>query len=140
MHDRIPMFILGGSDSEPGPVPPELEHSRMLHGYKGTIELPIGHCLAQELIERIRRTELFHEPVIFGPERVYGGSVDCPIVNVEGNLAHTLEAVRTELLRQTDTWRPVAFTTSDILPTSEDFRELLETCYYPNSESTCLPS
>jgi len=137
MLNRTPIFVLGGSDSEPGPVPKDMERSRMLRGCKGTIDLPIGHCLAQELIDRIRSAELFHEPVIFGPRRVYDGLVDCRIVDVEGNLADTLRAVRIEVLRQTDLSRPVAFTTCDILPTSDEYRELLDACYFPNSKS-CL--
>ncbi len=137
MPNHIPIMILGGSDSEPGPVPEDVERSRMLRGYKGAFELPIGHCLAQELVERIRSTELFQEPVIFGPRRVYDGVVDCRLFNVEGNLAQTLQAMRTEILRQPDLSQPVAFIACDILPTSEELRELLETCYLPNSDS-CL--
>ncbi|MEZ6053909.1 MAG: hypothetical protein R3C02_21370 [Planctomycetaceae bacterium] len=134
MSGRIPIIILGGSDSRPGPVPEDVEHSRMLRGFKGAIALPNGRCLAQELVERIRGTDRFQDPVIVGPRRVYDGILDCRIVDVEGNLAETLRAVRTEVLSYPDLSQPVAFIACDILPTTDDFQQLLETCYSPNSQ------
>lgn len=134
--ERIPIIILGGSDSQPGPVPVDVEHSRMLRGYKGAVALPNGKCLAQELVDRIRGTDRFQDPVIVGPRRVYEELIDCRIVDVEGNLAKTLKAVRTEVLALPDLSQPVAFIACDILPTTDDFRQLLDGSYAPNSQSS----
>ena len=137
MASRIPIFILAGSDSAPGPVPAGLEPSRILRGFKGALELSVGHCLVQELVNRIRKTELFGDPILFGPRRIYRDAVDCTIIDVEGNLTATLSAVRSELLRQRDYNQPVAFVTCDVLPTAEEIRNLLEGCYFP-FQSSCL--
>ncbi len=133
MLDPLPIYILGGSDSRPGPVPKGLDGARMLRGCKGAIELPSGRCLAQELILRIRASDRFMPPVIVGPRGIYEDLVDCPIVDVEGNLADTLAAVRAEIRQRSDLSQPIAFTTCDILPNSTEFQELIDTCYRPNA-------
>lgn len=137
MPDQIPIMILGGSDSKPGPVPEELEHAQMLRGYKGAIALPNGNCIAQELVKRIRLTNLFQDPVLLGPQSVYQNLVDCRVVDVDGNLAETLRAVRNEMLSLPDPAQPVAIIACDILPTSHELMELVETCYRPHAQS-CL--
>lgn len=134
---RIPIYILGGSDSKPGPVPKDMDHSRMLRGFKGAIEIASGRCLVQEFVDRIRCTNRFEDPVLFGPSHVYGGLVDCPIVDVEGTLADTLTAVRNEMRKKSDLMQPIAITSCDILPSIEEIHELMETCYAPHS-NTCF--
>jgi hypothetical protein len=64
---------------------------QMLTGFKGAKLLPWGRCLAAELIERIRQTDRFCEPLMIGPRRIYGDLIDVPVVDVEGSLATTLQ-------------------------------------------------
>jgi hypothetical protein len=131
---RLPILILAGSDQRTGPVGPGLDANAMLSGFKGALPLPSGKCLAAELIERIRRTERFEDPILFGPRSVYGGLVDCEVIDVEGSLAATLSRVLGLLRERFDRAQPVAISTCDILPTTAEFSELLETGYAPQND------
>lgn len=135
MPNRIPIMVLGGSDSKPGPVPEAFDNSQMLRGCKGAIALPGGGCLAQELVNRIRGSRRFEEPTLFGPESVYRSLVDCRVVDVDGDLAETLRAVHNEVLSLPDPTQPVAFIACDILPAANEFQQLMDTSYQPHAQS-----
>ena len=133
MPARIPIIVLAGSDSRPGPVPRELEADDMLHGYKGAMPLSSGRPLVGELVGRLRASDRFDDPIVIGPRRVYEGHVDCEVVDVEGNLALTLEAVRELIRSRFDLSTPLALSTCDILPTSEEIDRLLAERYEPHA-------
>ncbi len=105
----------------------------MLHGYKGAVQLPSGRSLVGELVERLRAADRFDDPILIGPRRVYEGHVDCEVVDVEGNLATTLEAVRELIRSRFDLAAPLALSTCDILPTGEETRRLMAECYDPHA-------
>ena len=98
MPETMPFVILAGSDQRPGPVPQDLQANDMLTGFKGAIRLPWGRSLAAELVDRVRATGRFRDPLLVGPKTVYAGLVDCEIIDVEGTLATTLRRV-IELVR-----------------------------------------
>ncbi len=94
MPTRLAIIVLAGSDPYPAPVPPGLQQEDMLSGYKGSHRLPWGRCLAGELVERVKESDRFEEPILLGPRRVYEGQVNCKIVDVDGNLMTTLRCAR----------------------------------------------
>ena len=112
-----------------------MSHEQMLTGFKGAKRLPWGRCLAAELIERIRQTDRFHEPLLIGPRRIYADLVDVPVVDVEGSLAATLQQAIEAIRRRFCMSAPVAVTTSDILPTTEEIRRLLDESYLPHQDA-----
>ncbi len=135
MPKRLPILILASSDPQPGPAPTELTQDDMLSGFKAVYRLPSGIPLISELINRLHKSERFEPPILIGPRRVYEGIVDCEIVDVEGSLATTLTHTYKFIRRRFHRLDPVAITTCDILPTSEEIRLLLETNYDPNADA-----
>ena len=71
MLSRLPCIVLAGSDPPAGVIPRELKREDMLTGYKGAHRLPWGRCLAGELVERIKESDRFEEPILVGPRRIY---------------------------------------------------------------------
>ena len=134
MSNRIPILILGGSDRRPGPVPFGLTREQMLAGFKGARRLPWGPCLAGELIERVRESGRFADPILIGPRQVYQGLVDCEIASIEGDLAATLASLRDLVRHRFEPLDPVAFCACDVLPTADEIRRLMETGYDPVAE------
>ena len=135
MHRPMPMIVLGGSDARSGAVPRDMSADQMLGGFKGARPLPWGRCMAAELIERIRGTDRFEAPLLVGPRRIYQDLVDVDIVDVEGNLASTLQETIEAIHRRFDMDAPVAITSCDILPTAEEFCLLLDGAYLPHQDS-----
>ena len=135
MSSPLPILILAGSDQQPGPVGPGLTADAMLSGFKGALPLPSGRCLAAELIERLRQSDLFADPVLIGPRSVYEGLVDCEIVDVTGTLDRTFSRVLELLDERYAPDQPVAISTCDILPTVDELREIVETGYTPHADS-----
>lgn len=135
MSDRLPILVLGGSDPGPDAVPQGMPPDQMLSGFKGARRLPWGRCLVAELIARIRQSGRFHEPLLVGPRRIYEGLVDVPIVDVEGDLAATLQRAIEAVRGKFSMSAPVAFTTSDILPTAAEICRLLDESYLPCREA-----
>jgi len=135
MSGRLPILVLGGSDPGPDAVPQGLPPGEMLSGFKAAQALPWGRCLVAELIARVRQSNRFHEPLLVGPRRIYEGLVDVPIVDVEGNLAATLQRAIEAIRDYFSMSAPVAFTTSDILPTAEEICRLLDESYLPNQNA-----
>lgn len=133
MTRRLPVFILGGSDLRPGAVPPGLSREQMLTGYKGLLPLPGGCPLAGELITRLRSSGRFLEPRLVGPREVYEGCVDCEILDARGSLATTLATLAAVLAAEAEQG-PVAVCTCDVLPTSEELREIIDGEFEPYSE------
>jgi hypothetical protein len=132
MAERLPIIVLAGSDPEPGPVPKGLHAEEMLTGYKGACRLPGGGSLVAELIDRIRLSERFEQPIVVGPRRVFEHEVDCEIVDVDGPLVSTLNRVMEVLVsRFYESLAPVALSTCDILPKPEELCRLLESWYEP---------
>lgn len=131
--DPLPILILAGSDQRPGPVGPGLTADVMLSGYKGALALPSGRCLAAELIDRLRRSGRFADPVLLGPLSIYERRVDCEVVDVTGTLDKTLSRVTGLLGERYSPDQPVAISTCDILPTVEEISEIIETGYAPNA-------
>ncbi len=107
----------------------------MLTGFKGALRLPWGRCLAAELIQRIRASGRFDEPLLVGPRRVYEALVDATIVDVEGNLATTLQKTVEAVGERYAPADPVAVTTCDILPAPADFRRLMDEAYHPHAQA-----
>jgi hypothetical protein len=134
MVRKLPILILAGSDQRPGPVGPGLDATAMLSGYKGACSLPSGKCLAAELVDRLRRSGRFDDPILFGPRSVYDSLVDCEVVDTEGSLAVTLSRVLDLLRERYDAGQPIAVTTCDILPTVDEFTDLLEAGYDPQQD------
>ena len=134
MLSRLLCIVLAGSDPPAGVIPRGLKREDMLTGYKGAYRLPWGRCLAGELVERIKESDRFEEPILVGPRRIYDGQVDCQIVDAEGNLMTTLQTAIQVIRNRFSFSSPVAFSTCDILPTPDEIRRLLETCYAPYQE------
>ncbi len=135
MSGRLPIVVLGGSDPGPDAVPQGVPPGQLLTGFKGAKPLPWGRCLVAELIHRIRQTDRFHEPLLIGPRRIYDGLVDVPVVDVEGHLAATLQGAIEAIRGRYSMSEPVAFATSDILPTAEEFCRLLDESYLPHRDA-----
>jgi hypothetical protein len=131
MPARLAIVVLAGSDPYPVPVPNGLKQEEMLTGYKGSHRLPWGACLAGELVERVKRSDRFEEPILLGPRRVYEGQVNCEIVDVDGNLMTILRFALQVIRSRFSPFSPIAFSTCDILPTPDEIRHLLEACYDP---------
>ncbi len=135
MNTRLPLIVLGGSDSRPSAVPPGLDAEDLLTGFKGVRQFRWGQCLTGELLDRVRASDCFEEPVLVGPRRIYQGLVDCPVVDVEGNLVKTLQGVVETIRDRFDPHLPLAFITCDVVPTPNEFRRLLHECYEPHHDS-----
>lgn len=133
MSHAMPIFVLAGSDQRPGPVPATLEAGDMLSGFKGTLALPSGRCLAAELVARLRASYRFQEPLLVGPRAVYDQLVDCEIIDVSGTLVDTLwrlvEVAQTRFAED----EPIAAIACDVLPTAEEIDELLAAEYDPHA-------
>ena len=134
MSDRLPIIILAGGNDQLETIPRGFSADDVLRGFKGAVTLPSGRCIAAELVQRVRDSERFQEPIVVGPRRVYHDLVDCEIVDTAGNLLSTISAF-TELLNERYRERPVAVSACDILPTAADFRELLDQSYLPYASS-----
>ncbi|MCZ6681017.1 MAG: hypothetical protein O7E52_27665 [Candidatus Poribacteria bacterium] len=131
MPTRLAIIVLAGSDPFPGPIPRGLKQEDILTGYKGSHRLPWGRCLAGELVERVKESDRFEDPILIGPRRVYEGQVNCEIVDVDGNLMTTLRCAFEVIRSRFSPFSPIAFFSCDILPTPDEIRRLLETCYDP---------
>lgn len=134
MSDRLPIIILAGGNDQLETIPGGLTDRDMLRGFKGAVPLPSGRCIAGELVQRVRESERFTEPVLVGPRRVYRGLVDCEIADTSGDLLATVTTL-TGLLTERYPERPVAVSACDILPTAPDFRTLLDQSYAPHAAS-----
>ncbi|MCA9072966.1 MAG: hypothetical protein KDA84_28780 [Planctomycetaceae bacterium] len=134
MTAKIPLVILAGSDSRRGPLHEKLSADQVITGFKGALPLASGKCLAAELIDRYRQTGRFEDPVLLGPRAVYRDLVDCEIADVEGSLAATLQCLHAQAQQRWSNGQAIAVSACDILPTSNEIVELLETGYDPNPE------
>lgn len=133
MNELLPIIILGGSDRYPKTIPKGLSANDMLSGFKGTVRLPSGRCIAGELVARIRESGRFLEPILIGPSDAYEGLLDCEVVDVRGNLLATIAAAETIATQRYGRSHPVAVSVCDVLPTAGEFRQLLEEAYEPHS-------
>lgn len=134
MSDLLPIIILAGGNDRLETIPGGFTADDMLRGFKGAVRLPSGRCIASELVQRIRGSGRFEEPVLVGPRRVYGDLVDCEIADTTGDLPATI-AEFTSLLTRRYPGRPVAVSACDILPTAADFRTLLDESYFQHAGS-----
>jgi len=130
MAEKLPIFVLAGSDAHPGVVPPELTADQMLRGNKGIRRLAEGSLITAELIDRIRRSGCFAEPVIVGPRDVYAGNLDAQVVHAQGSLAGTLRTFLHAAQQRCGLGEPVAVISYDILPTVEELRRCVEAEYH----------
>lgn len=133
--NRLPIIVLGGSDSQPGAVPVQLSPEAMLSGPKGTIQLRTGRCIAAELIERIRASQRFTEPLLLGPRQWYADRVDCEISHVEGTMIDTLRRLTDVMQSRFNGPDPVVVIPCDILPSARDFQQLLDEDYAPHADA-----
>jgi hypothetical protein len=131
----MPIIILAGSDSHPGPVPDALSPDAILTGPKGTFPLRSGRCMAAELIVRVRASQRFAEPLLLGPRQWYEGQVDCEVSHVEGTMIQTLRHLTDVIQGRFGGAQPIAVAPCDILPTSADFQRLLDEDYAPHREA-----
>ena len=130
MSDLLPIIILAGGNERVETIPNGLTPDDILRGFKGAVKLPSGRCIAGELIERIRESGRFEEPILVGPRRIYHDLVGCEISDTSGDLLATVTEL-TRLLTERYRDRPVAVSACDILPTAADFRNLLDESYAP---------
>jgi hypothetical protein len=107
----------------------------MLTGYKATLLLPNGRSLLSELINHVRDSDRFLDPIVIGPTKIFSDLVDCEVVNTEGNLPITLETIARFITSRFAPDQKIAFLTSDILPTAQEIRDVFDNCYLPNSAS-----
>jgi hypothetical protein len=135
MPDPLPIIVLAGSDTRPAKVPEGMQHDQMLTGPKGTIQLRTGRCLAAELVERIRASQCFAEPLLLGPRSWYQGKIDCELIHVEGTLVQTLRQLASTVKDRFDGHQPITVTTCDILPSGADFQQLLTKDYAPVADA-----
>jgi len=135
MKDRLPIIIFGGSDAHRDTIPDGFNAEDMLSGVKGAVQLPSGRCIAGELVERIRESGRFKDPILIGPRDAYEGVLDCEIVDVQGDLLATIAAAQATVEQRYDLLQPVAISACDVLPTGDELRQLLEEAYDPHS--TC---
>jgi len=134
MNGLMPIIIFGGSDSYRETVPEGLSADDMLSGFKGAVCLPSGRCIAGELIQRIRQSGRFREPVLIGPRDAYEALLDCEVVDVRGNLPATIEAAEAIAEERYGLSHPFAVSACDVLPSGAEFRQLLEEGYDPHPE------
>lgn len=134
MSDLLPIIILAGGNERVETIPDGFTAEDLLQGYKGAVKLPSGRCIAGELIERIRESRRFEDPVLVGPRRIYRDLVDCEVSDTTGDLLATIMEF-TRLLTERYPDRPVAVSACDILPTAADLRELMDESYAPYSNS-----
>jgi hypothetical protein len=132
---RMPILILASSDPSPGTAPDGLSPEAMLTGPKGTLPLRSGRCMAAELIARIRSSERFADPVLLGPRSWYAGKVDCEIVHVAGPLIDTLRQMMQVVQERIPDGQPFAVTPCDILPSADDWRQVMDNEYAPHSDA-----
>jgi hypothetical protein len=135
MLDPLPIFILAGSDSSPDTVPPGVHPSDVLAGPKGRILLRTGRCLVAELVDRIRASGRFGEPLLVGPRQWYSGLVDCEILSVQGTLVDTLRQLADAVRHRLPPEQPFAVTSCDILPSASSFRQLLDEDYRSHDDA-----
>jgi hypothetical protein len=131
---RMPVCILAGSNERPPPAPESLATSDMLTGFKGALKFPSGQSLAAELVERLRDSGRFQEPLIIGPRAIYEPLVDCEIVDVAGPIITTLQRTIEVVRERFATCSAIAVTTCDVLPTATELRRLLLAEYDPHPE------
>jgi hypothetical protein len=135
MLQRLPIVVLGNSDAHPGASPDGVPREQLLSGPKGMILLRSGRCLAAELVERIRTSQRFEEPLLLGPRDWYTGKVDCEIQHVEGSLIHTLRQLTCTVQQRWAADQPFAVTSCDILPTPHDLQGLVDIDYAPHADA-----
>lgn len=135
MVQQLPIIVLGNSDAHPGSSPDGVPREELLSGPKGIIALRSGRCLAAELIERIRQSHRFLDPLLLGPRDWYSGKVDCEIEHVEGSLIHTLRQLTRTVQQRWPADQPVAVASCDILPTPQDLQKLVDVDYVPHVEA-----
>lgn len=134
MSDLLPIIILAGGNDRLETIPDGFTAGDMLSGFKGAVRLPSGQCIAGELIQRVRESDRFEDPVLVGPSRIYHDLVDCELSETSGELLATVSALNDLLTRRYEN-RPVAISACDILPTAADFRDLLDHSYQPYVDS-----
>lgn len=134
MTDPLPVLVMAGGNDQVETIPEGVAPEDVLKGFKGAVRLPSGRCIAGELVQRMRDSRRFEDPVLVGPRRVYGDLVDCEISDTTGDLLANIQRFAT-LLTERYPDRPVAVSACDILPTAEEFRALLDEGYGPSAGS-----
>lgn len=134
-RQRLPLFILAGSDEHRANMPRAMRGGDMLEGYKGAIRLPNGLPLVAEVVRRFRDTDRFQDPVLIGPARIYRAlELDCEVIDSEGDLSRTLARTIAAIHERVGVQHPVAITTCDILPSAVELTQLLDHHYEPSHE------
>ena len=134
MTDPLPVLVMAGGNDRVETIPEGVAPDDVLKGFKGAVRLPSGRCIAGELIQRMRDSRRFEDPVLVGPRHVYGDLVDCEISDTPGDLLANIRRFAA-LLTERYPERPVAVSACDILPTAEEFRSLLDEGYAPSAGS-----
>lgn len=122
---RIPLIVMAGSDPTPAALPVEGADLHPIQGPKG-IALKIGgRPLIDLLLEPLQASGCFGPIYIAGPASEYGESRQgCEVIDTNSGFgANIAAALRVVAPRTTD--GVVALTTCDILPSSEELRELM---------------
>ncbi len=134
MTDLLPVLVMAGGNDRVETIPEGMAPGDLLQGFKGAVRLPSGRCIAGELIQRMRESRRFEDPVLVGPAHVYRDLVDCEVSDTPGDLLANIQRFAT-LLTERYPDRPVAVSACDILPTAEEFRTLLDEGYAPRAGS-----
>ncbi len=134
MSDLLPVLVMAGGNDQVETIPEGVAPEDILRGFKGAVRLPSGRCIAAELVQRMRDSQRFEDPILVGPRRVYEDLVDCEISDTTGDLLANIQRFAT-LLSERYPDRPVAVSACDILPTAEEFRTLLDEDYAPSAVS-----
>ncbi len=134
MTDLLPVLVMAGGNDRVETIPEGVAPEDVLKGFKGAVRLPSGRCIAGELIQRMRDSGRFEDPVLVGPREVYSGLVDCEVSDTTGELLANIQRFAT-LLNERYPDRPVAVSACDILPTADEFRALLDEGYGPSAGS-----
>jgi len=126
LDQRIPIIVLGGSDSRPSELPEQGRDKHPLVGYKGVrIEIG-GRALIDTIVDRLRLSERFSNVYLAGPAQVYGSRRgDAAVIDTNGSFGENIET-SLERVRRLHPGLPVAFTTCDILPEVETLERLMD--------------
>jgi hypothetical protein len=122
---KLPLIILGGRDRAGTTLPEAGRDKHVLRGYKA-VDLSIaGRPLIRVLLDRLRGCGRFDPICIAGPREIYEPVVSgVRLIDTDGsfgeNIRRSVEAIGAELPGQ-----PLAFTSCDILPKTEELEAVL---------------
>jgi hypothetical protein len=125
-HKPIPLIVLAGSDKAPASLPQDGVQLHPLKGSKGHEVKIHGRPIIELLLEQIRGCRCFDPVFVAAPAAIYGEECQgCRIIDTDKTFGTN---VVTAVQRAADVCpdRPLAITTCDILPTTEELERVME--------------